>query len=152
MPNDNRSYGSRDRNLSTPPGPKIPSDLVKTWIQTGMDREAISFSEEFGKYLAELKYTTSQIRNVFGELRRIQMKGIESQVSSFHLLKPKIAYTTRKDKSTSDTQVEASKKFKELFDEAHNAVDLDNQPRKHFDHFMNLMESVLAYHKAHGGN
>jgi len=151
MPNDNRFHSPRDRNLSIPPGPKISSDLVKKWIQTGMDREAISFSEEFGKYLAELEYTTSQIRNVFGELRRIQLGGIESQVSSFHLLKAKIAYTTRKDKAPTDKQFAASGKFKELFDAAHDAVDLDNHARVHFNHFVNLMESILAYHKAHGG-
>ena len=48
--------------------PDWSSQVNSTWITSKIDENAVSFSENFGKYLAENRLTTSQIRNVYGEL------------------------------------------------------------------------------------
>jgi CRISPR-associated protein Csm2 len=47
---------------------------IKEWVSKGLDRPAVEFAEAFGRELVDEKLSTAQIRNVFGEVRRIQMK------------------------------------------------------------------------------
>ena len=92
--------------------------------------------------------TTSQIRIVFGEMRRIQMNGFsKDSQTDFLLLKPKLAYAVKRHDKRGLTA------FYKLFVEAYEAVDTinDENGKKHFENLMNLMEAVLAYHKYHGG-
>ena len=86
--------------------------------------------------------TNSKIRNVYGEIKRIQMGGFEKNKSSFYLLRPKVAYAVGRDKNNVGLNL-----FKEVFDEAVKYVKDDRT----FHNFCNLMEAILAYHKAHGG-
>jgi len=69
---------------------------ISSWISGGMDPISVEYAKSFGIALATNGLSTSQIRNVFGEVRRIQMKGMES--ISFQndvlLLKPKLAYSS----------------------------------------------------------
>jgi CRISPR-associated protein Csm2 len=111
------------------------------WISSSINKDSVDFAEEAGKYLAENRLTTSQIRNVFGELKRIQMKGFDSEKTAFLLLKPKMAYAAKRN------QNDGINTFKELFNLGHEAV-VDNIT---FINFISLIEAVLAYHKAFGG-
>lgn len=126
------------------PNARQPFNLAgfKTdWISIQINKAAVDFAEEVGKYLAENKLTTSQIRNVFGELKRIQMKGFEAEKTAFLLLKPKMAYAAKRN------QNDGINTFKELFNLGHNSV--VNEPT--FINFISFIEAVLAYHKAFGG-
>lgn len=109
----------------------------------------LSFNEmnEIIRYNKEEGLTTSQIRNVFGEMRRIQMKGYKEEKTSFLLLKPKLAYAVKRHKK------QGIQLFYEVFSIAYDAVDTNNydQGKIHFNNFMNLMEAIIAYHKYHGG-
>jgi len=91
--------------------------------------------------------TTSQIRNVFGELRRIQLNGYVKEKTTFLLIKPKLAYAVKRHKK------KGLDMFYKLFCDAYDAIDFsdDNKGEIHFKNLMNLMEAVLAYHKYHGG-
>lgn len=67
----------------------------------------------------------------------------------FLLLKPKIAYAAKRSGSR------GIEDFKVVMDKAHEAVDISGDKEtswKHFQNFLDFFESVLAYHKAYGGN
>jgi len=120
---------------------------IKEWIRNGITEEAVKKADEIGEKLARNGLTTSQIRNVFGEMRRIQMRGYKNEKSSFLLLKPKLAYAVKRHNNT------GIKEFYNVFTDGYNAIDKKNDDagQKHFENFMQLLEAILAYHKYHGG-
>ncbi len=123
------------------------------WIKNGITDATIIFANEFGKDLANngKGLTTSQIRNFFGELRRIQMNGIEKEFSSFLLLEPKLAYAVKRKTNTQGK--DELEKFFKFFQKTKTAMDL-NDPAKRSDQFKNLvqiMEAIIAFHKFHNG-
>ena len=117
----------------------------KDWIQKGADEEMVEYAEVMGKYMAKpdtgSPLTNSQIRNVYGEIKRIQMKGYEQNHSSFLLLKPKMAYAAGRQDAV------GLKLLQEIFNAAYGYVNTEET----FKNFCNFMEAVLAYHKAYGG-
>jgi CRISPR-associated protein Csm2 len=119
--------------------------LIEKWIRKGIDSDTVKKAKDYGKQFANDGLSTSQIRNVFGEARRIQLNGFSDQVSSFLLLKPKMAYAVKRDQTQSRIPIS----FYEFFVTAYNSVDTDNIEKGtvHFKNFMELMEAVLAYHK-----
>ncbi|KAF0151020.1 MAG: CRISPR-associated protein [Ignavibacteria bacterium] len=131
------------------------------WIANGLDVEAIQFAELFGKELTaptmknkegkEYKnkneaLTTSQIRNIYGEVQRLKMKGYNQ--SGLLLLKPRLAYSTER-KGT-----QGSKDFRSVIEKAIDCV-LDGKDEKEkqirFENFANFFEAILAYHRSFGG-
>ncbi|GAA4410273.1 hypothetical protein GCM10023187_34660 [Nibrella viscosa] len=146
------SYGSG----STPSGPPTYGNENKKvsfsadWITSGITDDAIIFAEGFGEHLKGANFTTSQIRNVFGEIKRIQMAGFNNGRTDFLLLKPKMAYAARraqdKDRSTGATDFERVMKL------AHEAVKARTEHDEvRFKNFCDFIEAILAYHKAAGG-
>ncbi len=89
------------------------------------------------------RLTTSQIRNIFGSIKKIEMKGFHGQESEFLLLKPKLAYTASRSGAKKGT-----KELKNVLTIAVNAVEDDE---KKFENFCNFFEAILAYHRAAGG-
>jgi CRISPR-associated protein Csm2 len=130
------------------------NEFKTEWITTGIDEAAVNFAEKFGEYLCDktpdnrlgrMAMTTSQIRNIFGEVKRIQAKGYSTEKSSFLLLRPKIAYAEARVKAKSGkSRIED---FRKVLDKAHLAV----KDEKQFQHFVDFLEATLAYHKAAGG-
>lgn len=129
----------------------ISLEFKKEWIQNGINSECVSFTEKLAKKLASELYsgerlTTSQIRIVFGEIKRIQLKGFNKEKTSFVLLKPKMAYAAGRHNK------QGVKIFKDVFDKAHNAVNAEGENAEYeFQNFTDFFESTLAYHKAFGG-
>lgn len=119
------------------------------WIIKGADESMIEFAKEAGKYMApqdsrdKERLSKSQIRNVFGEIKRIQLKGYDTPEgkSAFMLLKPKVAYAEGRNKT------KGLSLFKKIFDAGWKSV----EGRMSYNNFCALLESVLAYHKAYGG-
>lgn len=128
---------------------------IENWIKNGIDDETVNKANEWGKLLVEPNnrrfdqdaLTTSQIRNIFGELRRIQLNGYVSEKTSFILIKPKLAYVVKRHKK------KGVDLFYQLFCNAYDSIDFkdDSNGEIQFRNLMNLMEAVLAYHKFHGG-
>jgi len=132
-----------------------------TWITKGMDENGITFAEGFGLHLCDKKtsdekfvgrnaMTTSQIRNVFGEVKRIQAKSqgqeFEKFQSEFFLLRPKIAYAeARVVAKSQDSKI---KDFRKVMDLAHQEVKND---KENLQRFVDFFEAILAYHKFYGG-
>ncbi|MCS6975262.1 MAG: type III-A CRISPR-associated protein Csm2 [Cyclobacteriaceae bacterium] len=125
---------------------KIP--FQKEWIADKLDDKAIQFTEAFGRHLKENEFSTNQIRNFFGEVRRIEMNGVLKEKTAFILLRPKLAYAATR---TGDS----AKEFRRIMDDAHRVVmekENDNtQFDKRFKNFVQFLEAILAYHKAAGG-
>ena len=125
---------------------------VTSWIENGLTNEAIQYAELFGKNLSPKglgsrdALTTSQIRNIYGEVQRLRMKGFNKK--ALLLLRPRLAYMTAR-KGT-----EGSKEFKKVIDKALTTVleaETDKEMEKRFENFADFFEAVLAYHRAFGG-
>ena len=118
------------------------------WIKNEATKELVDYkkmvdyADKAGKFMAKNELTNSKIRNIYGEIKRIQMSGFENEKPSFYLLKPKVAYTLGRDKNN-----EGLKLFKKIFDMASASV----TDQKSYQNFCNLMEAFLAYHKFYGG-
>ena len=124
-------------------------DFDSAWITQGANKKMTDFAAGAGEELAK-KLTTSQIRNIYSEIKRIQSVGFDNDKSSFYLLKPKVAYAYgRTIKKSRDGLFgnKGLKTFKDIFDEAAAAV----ADEKTYNNFCNLMEAILAYHKYYGG-
>lgn len=130
------------------------NEFKTDWITKEIDESAVNFAEKFGEYLCDktpdnrlgrMAMTTSQIRNIFGEVKRIQAKGYNTEKSSFLLLRPKIAYAEARVKAKSGkSRIED---FRKVMEKAHLSVSNEKQ----FQNFVDFLEATLAYHKAAGG-
>jgi len=115
------------------------------WILAGATREMIEFARRAGEFMANKKVSSSQIRNVYGEVKRIQMKGFDKDSSSFYLLKPKIAYARGRARGNAVQGIEL---FEKIFDKCFNLV----KDTPTYENFCKLMEAILAYHKEYSNN
>lgn len=113
-----------------------------SWITKEATKEMVVFADKMGKILCDEKLTTSKFRNVFGEIKRIQVSGYEEHKVSFILLKPKIAYAVGRDKENVGLLL-----FQFMFDACFDHV----TNKETYQNFCNLVEAILAYHKSHGG-
>ncbi|MDX2098384.1 MAG: type III-A CRISPR-associated protein Csm2 [Leptolyngbyaceae cyanobacterium bins.59] len=107
-------------------------------------RELVQDAEAFGPYLKQRRLETNQIRKFLDAINRIkadltegtEFSKIETDVV---LLKPKLAYAAARQapaKPLSDVMAAA-------IDQVHS--------REDFDRLVQLIESIIAYHKAEGG-
>jgi CRISPR-associated protein Csm2 len=149
-----RPYGGQQRQggyQQRDDGPRIDinsfQSKIQNWITNQIDENTIVFADGFGRQIADGGLTTSQIRIVFGEMRRIQMNGYKNQKTDFLLLKAKLAYAVKRHNKPGLTD------FFKLFEKAYDAVNKNNDDigEKNFKNMMDLTEAILAYHKYHGG-
>jgi len=122
---------------------------IPDWIKNRIDKEAIDFADKFGKYLAKKNYSTNQIRNIFGEIKRLQMEGkwTDEIETSLLLLKPKLAYGAKRQ-SKKDAEF-AAKDLKEFLCRGIDAVVSSDEKKRCFDNFASIYEAILAYHKSY---
>ncbi|HET89226.1 MAG TPA: type III-A CRISPR-associated protein Csm2 [Chloroflexi bacterium] len=124
------------------------NDLRKI-IVDGDAELLVKQADALGERLAR-PLSTSQIRNIFGTVRRIEMNwpedASEEQARKAHrelvLLRPKMAYQAERERGRG---------VKELTDVLSEAIELVGADRQRFQNFVDFFEAVLAYHKAHGG-
>jgi CRISPR-associated protein Csm2 len=136
------------------------SEFRKEWISTGIDEAGIQYLENFGYFLCDKKsetdrfagrdaVTISQIRNIFGEVKRIESV-IDAPKSEwkrdFLFLRPKIAYAAARVLSKSPYS--KIKQFREVLEKAHAEVKEEAMRMKNFVKFF---EAIVAYHKVYGG-
>jgi CRISPR-associated protein Csm2 len=123
------------------------------WITDGLDRHSIEYASKLGKYLKDNGFTTSQIRNVYGEVKRIELNGFEKNYASFLLLQPKLAYAAVRAERSNNKDRGGAKAFKERITELiKQVIGVGDVSSKRFNNFCQLFEAILAYHKANGGN
>jgi len=136
---------------------------VRNWIQNGFSdqkkgddgktiRGTIEFAEDFGKHLVVERLTTSQIRNIFGEVKRIYSQFLRKESADrqkiekdFLMLRPRMAYAAKRAGRGIDA-------LRLILDAAHVEVRIsEDGGHKRFENFVDLFEAILAYHKAYGG-
>lgn len=144
--NFHNSNNSKGRSFTSPSeSPEYVfgnANYQSSWITNEADSKLVEFAETMGKYMAENGLTNSKIRSIYGEIKRVQMGEFVKEKASFYLLRPKVAYALGRDPKNMGLQL-----FKLVFDTC--SKDVSNQ--KTYLNFCNLLEAILAYHKANGG-
>lgn len=102
----------------------------------------VEVAEGLGQKLSGLpgkdRLSTSQIRNVYGTVKRMQFAPFDR--AQLLLLKPKLAYAARK----------GGQGIRELRDVLNWAID-STENEEHFEQFVQFFEAILAYHQAADG-
>ena len=144
--NYNNSY-----NAKKPEKPSLSGDDVtrirKIILEDENAEELVRFSNEKAEQLVRDGLTTSQLRNIFGEFRKIEAfwdKDKETSKRRLQLLQPKLAYQQKREEKTARFCAIMTEAVKDVFTQGAN-ID------KGFRNCMNLMEAIVAYHKFHGG-
>ncbi len=116
------------------------------------DPEALVLSaEDIGKALA-FQATSSQIRNIFGTARQIELRWDTDKEGAYRdavLLRPKISYMAKRERGRGMADLEAV--LLPALEEVSKGAD-DEERRKRYKRFVELFEAIVAYHKKHGGN
>lgn len=99
----------------------------------------VDFSEQFGRLCYKNKVSTSQIRGIYHQVKRLQ-NNINASKSQLQLLRPKLAYQKGRFRELTDLQM--------LFDHLIKNVKTDD----HLLNFKEFFEAVICYHKAAGGD
>ncbi|PMB16940.1 type III-A CRISPR-associated protein Csm2 [Fischerella thermalis CCMEE 5282] len=147
--------------LKKPSNPSIPQtnvsktqniveEIVKTindlpdGLKTYPIRDLVKHAEEFGPYLKQQRLETNQVRKFLDAVNRLkadlaetgEFAKVETEVV---LLKPKLAYAAARQK--------AAKPLDEVMSAAIDKV----HSKEDFERLVQLLESIIAYHKAEGG-
>jgi len=107
--------------------------------------ELVKFAEQTAKQLVSNNLTRSQIRNIFNEVRKIETLWGISKDEAFrrlNMLKPKLEYIVARNNSVQLLRDVLCKAIDEV-----NAAD-DKQRDQRFQRFIDLVEAILAYHRA----
>lgn len=137
---------------------RYKNDFKEIWVQDEITTDCIDFMEKFGLYLCAKNdrfsgykaVTTSQMRNIFSEVKRIEVKSntddqYNNELSSVLLLRPKIAYATAR--VMSNKRESRMLDLREVLEKGLLAV----KKREDFKRFSQIFEGIIAYHKVYGG-
>ena len=113
----------------------------------------IQWADQIGRTLVQGGLTTSQIRNVFGEVRQIQLTWGQHEARAYRravLLIPKISYqAARVERQGREGMEELQRVLVPALELVAESKGEDR--RSHFMRFADFFEAILAYHKKYGG-
>lgn len=139
----------------TTPSGSLPTPVqVKTLICEDKPEDTVKWADQIGLRIAH-KVATSQIRNIYGTVRQIEMNWRGDPEGSYRqavLLRPKISYATARAPRDRD---QGMKDLESVLVPALGAVtEAKDAPQRHeyFVRFVEFFEAILAYHKKHGGS
>lgn len=123
---------------------------VKALIANDQPDQLVLQAEQVGQRLAR-QITTSQIRNIFGAVRQIEMNWRTKPDDSYRqaiLLKPKIGYAAARERG------QGMKDLESVLVPGLDAImeGKVEQRQERFTRFVQFFEAILAYHKKYGGN
>lgn len=114
-------------------------------VTHGINNDFINWAEGFGKQIKQDGVTTSQIRNIFGSIKKMEMNP-EMDLPGLLLLKPRIAYATYRHKQLRNLTQELRTAI-----DAVDAAQEASEQESCFMRFCQGFEAILAYHRAAGG-
>lgn len=133
-------------------------DFKGDWITAKIDEAGIQYLSDFGLFLCDKtaitdkfpgynSVTTAQLRNIFSEVKRIELRMNENAdwQTEVLMLRPKIAYNTART-----LQRSKNSRMKELREVLEKALVLVSK-EQHFTNFSKFFEAIIAYHKVYGG-
>ncbi|PMB30717.1 type III-A CRISPR-associated protein Csm2 [Fischerella thermalis BR2B] len=143
--NMSKTQNTVDENAKT-----IKNEIIKTiknlpdGLKTYPIRDLVKHAEQFGPYLKQQRLETNQVRKFLDAVNRLkadlaetgEFAKVETEVV---LLKPKLAYAAARQK--------AAKPLDEVMSAAIDKV----HSKEDFERLVQLLESIIAYHKAEGG-
>ncbi len=132
-----------------------------TWIKNGLNDEALHWVKHFARHLSSgdrnKKLTTSKLRKFFGEVKRLQVellalpvneeernKKVDKIYMKLKLLPVKLAYDVGREKDKNHKIVDFYHAIDEMIDQVEK-----KEFEKHFSHFVEMFEAVVAYFKAY---
>ena len=117
---------------------------MKQIVENGNMQVVVTKAKEAAQHMTKDKdkVTSSQLRNIFGTIKKIQLKVNSGRNVNFQkelfLLIPKLYYASKR----------ANGKLDKLRDDIEGMVKLIGNDTNKFNNFYNYIEAVLAYHKA----
>jgi len=142
MRNENRNRGGQQGTHERQEQPLPSSQEIKEIIQNG-GKKLVDTAEKLGPRLKNGGLTTSQIRNIYGMVKKMELKGFDANTArEFILLKPKLAYAAQR------ANRDGARDLRKVLSDAIDEVGTDE---KHFANFVDFFEAILAYHVAAGG-
>lgn len=151
----NPNYNTRNSGYGNPQKPAAEKPELSSDDKNSIRRiitaddsaeELVKFSKNKAERLVKDGLTTSQLRNTFGEFRKIEAfweKDKEVSKRRLRLLQPKLAYQQKREEKTGHFCAIMTESIEQIF----QSNDID----KSFRNCMNLMEAIVAYHKSAGG-
>jgi CRISPR-associated protein Csm2 len=110
-----------------------------TAVRGGINNEFIRWAEGFGQ---DIKFvSTSQIRNIFGSVKKMEMTGSLDRPALL-MLKARLAYARARERKLAKLEQEITAAI-DAVDEAK-----PDQETERFRRFCQGFEAILAYHKA----
>ncbi|MCU0542583.1 MAG: type III-A CRISPR-associated protein Csm2 [Oscillatoriaceae cyanobacterium Prado104] len=134
----------------------IVNNMVKTidglsGLKEYKIRTLVEDTEKLGKYLFDKKLKTNQIRKFLDAVKRFKgqqaanKEMFEANKDELHILRYQLAYAAARQQNNKDPgPVEPFKKVLEVA--IKKVTNLED-----FNRFVQLVESIVAYHKAAGG-
>lgn len=110
-------------------------------------KELVSTAEKLAQAIQK-DVSTSQIRNAYGTVKKLEMAGelTPQTYRQILLLKPKLAYARGRAEGR---KRDSYQKLENDLGEAIDAIDPNDVQT--FRRFCQFFEAILAYHKAYGG-
>jgi len=144
------SVPSTEQNLTIDRALIKTIDGLKEGFRFYPIRDLVQDTEKFGTYLKTEELKTNQIRKFLDAINRLKFQLSQSQ-NDFNaikddliFLKPKLAYAAAKAKVRDKNPVEP---FSKVITTAIGKVDNSDD----FNRLVQFVESIIAYHKAAGG-
>ncbi len=121
-------------------------DEVRAIVREGDYATLVAVAERLGPALKQNDLSTSQIRNVFGEVRRLQSRYDPNRL---HMLRPRLAYMAARSPSQGGKILRdvLTRAILEVFE----GQPAEGEQRERFERLVDFFEAILAYHKAAGG-
>jgi CRISPR-associated protein Csm2 len=145
------------------PDPQKKEDITITMVNKINDFKSgfceydicqlVNHTEELGKELVRRQLKTNQIRKFLDAVKRLKSRLNKTEERDFNVikddlvfLKVQIAYAAAKQQKN-NRDIGPVAPFKQVLD----AAILQVKTSEDFDRFVQLVESIIAYHKAAGG-
>lgn len=143
---------------------KYPTPEMEMWVRKGITPDVVKWTESFGKFLCKKNendndpkgaLTTGQLRKFFGEVKRIDAD-VEKHKEEIPMLKPLLAYAVGRDKKKQGREIVNKTRIVEFEEELSKAIDAirfddDKNLKSDYKNFVQIFESIVAYHKYYGG-
>lgn len=121
------------------PRDQLSENEVQQVIREG-GKTLVQMAKKLGPRLHHGGLTTSQIRNIYGTVKQMEMRGFDA--NEFVLLKPKLAYAAAR------ANTQGARDLRDVLSWA--VKEVGDQDTK-FARFVDFFEAILAYHKEAGG-
>lgn len=151
---ERRPGGGHSQSASRGPvTERVDIDSVRKIIIKDEPQLLVLTAQAIGKQMAEQKVTTSQVRNIFGPVRVLQLRWrvkdsqeADDVFRQIMLLRPKIAYQAKRTANLAMLRDVLDAAIEEI-----GKAETREERFIRFRRFVELFEAILAYHTAEGG-